>query len=530
MRKKGNVESYFSKNLSKVSFYSWIIKLIPIPIGIISAKLMSIIIEFAIDGKMTDVIRIACIFLVINIGLILFNMIAGIHFEKVVSKAIHKCKIMMYNKFLSSSLDMLYLSERGELIESINDDFNVITNIPLSLYPDFYIGIITMLSYFVFIFSQNPFVALLLIIISFVQIISPIIIKKYMKINYDKARDIEAKTTDYFIEGYKGIATIKLYNLKRWYLKKMEKIHKDYLQIGSTAEITMASQNAMESFIEILLKYGTYGIIGLLALFKFTTVSIGIQAIALAPGLFGAIKTIFNLIPSFSIAKSAEKRLEKWFKPNVSNSLEIKDSNINFCNVSFSYNDTNILNNTNITINYEKINLIKGANGIGKSTFLKLITGLIKCTKGKIEVGKISPENINENVWSKQIFYLPQDDAVFHITAYELFNMIICKQVNLAVEYCFDFGLTYKNIYDTLVSDLSGGERKKIFLSLAFAIDPQILLLDEPTNSLDDHGKQILHKKLKNRKNGAVIISHDNIFNDIASDIYVFKNGGIFHE
>lgn len=59
MRKKGNVESYFSKNLSKVSFYSWIIKLIPIPIGIISAKLMSIIIEFAIEGKTTDVIRIA---------------------------------------------------------------------------------------------------------------------------------------------------------------------------------------------------------------------------------------------------------------------------------------------------------------------------------------------------------------------------------------------------------------------------------------------------------------------------------------
>ena len=92
------------------------------------------------------------------------------------------------------------------------------------------------------------------------------------------------------------------------------------------------------------------------------------------------------------------------------------------------------------------------------------------------------------------------------------------------------FNLTDKQINETKISDLSGGERKKVFLALAFAINPKILLLDEPTNSLDEAGKMTLVSLLQRRDNGTLIITHDQLFDSIADCFYRISNGGIIDE
>jgi len=89
------------------------------------------------------------------------------------------------------------------------------------------------------------------------------------------------------------------------------------------------------------------------------------------------------------------------------------------------------------------------------------------------------------------------------------------------------FGLTDKQLNEMKIRELSGGERKKVFLSIAFAINPPVLLLDEPTNSLDEGGKKILWSLLKERNGGAVVISHENIFDELAEKIFVIEKGGI---
>ena len=151
----------------------------------------------------------------------------------------------------------------------------------------------------------------------------------------------------------------------------------------------------------------------------------------------------------------------------------------------------------------EKIAII-GANGIGKSTFLKSILGLIPAISGSVEQGdylyigyfeqEMAPGNNNtciEEIWKEYPSY----------TQY---------QVRSALAKC---GLTTKNI-ESLVRVLSGGEQAKLRLCKLMNRETNILLLDEPTNHLDVDAKEELKRALKEYKGAVLLICHEPEFYD----------------
>ena len=83
-----------------------------------------------------------------------------------------------------------------------------------------------------------------------------------------------------------------------------------------------------------------------------------------------------------------------------------------------------------------------------------------------------------------------------------------------------------EDAYSRVISELSGGERKKVFLSLAFAINPDILILDEPTNSLDSTSRHTLCDLLRERTKSVIIITHDKELFPLGTVIYRVQKGG----
>ncbi len=151
----------------------------------------------------------------------------------------------------------------------------------------------------------------------------------------------------------------------------------------------------------------------------------------------------------------------------------------------------------------EKIAIV-GANGIGKTTFLKSILGMIPSISGSVELGdylyigyfeqEMAPGNNNtciEEIWKEYPSY----------TQY---------QVRSALAKC---GLTTKNI-ESLVRVLSGGEQAKLRLCKLMNRETNILLLDEPTNHLDVDAKEELKRALKEYKGAVLIICHEPEFYD----------------
>ena len=98
--------------------------------------------------------------------------------------------------------------------------------------------------------------------------------------------------------------------------------------------------------------------------------------------------------------------------------------------------------------------------------------------------------------------------------------MLLGDNISNVIETAFSLGLTQTQLNERNINELSGGERKKVFISLALTLNPEILLLDEPTNSLDENGKNILVEEIKKRKGSTFIITHDTCFDLISNDVF----------
>lgn len=277
--------------------------------------------------------------------------------------------------------------------------------------------------------------------------------------------------------------------------------------------------------------YGTYAIVGLFVITEHITIESGIQAIALSGGLYASVSSIFGLIPSFTLVRVAEKRMSCFYGERSKNTKELSDDlSIQFENISCSLGENQVLDKVNFGINSNRITVFKGANGTGKSTIVKLALGMVDYNEGDICIGGISPEQIDYNNFPYKIFYLTQEDPAYNFTPSELFSMVLGDSDSKKAFNFFNMFNIGEEILSQTISSLSGGERKKVFLSLAFACDPQLMILDEPTNSLDRNGCDVLYKLLLSRSCGSVIITHEEELMALASTVYVVRERQVIHE
>ena len=158
----------------------------------------------------------------------------------------------------------------------------------------------------------------------------------------------------------------------------------------------------------------------------------------------------------------------------------------------------------------QKIALV-GANGIGKTTLLKSILGLIPALEGRVELG----ENL-------QIGYFEQEGDYDNATTcieelWKEFPGFSQYEVRSALAKC---GLTTKHI-ESQVRVLSGGEQAKVRLCKLINRESNVLLLDEPTNHLDVDAKDELKRALKEYKGSILLICHEpDFYGDIVSDVW----------
>lgn len=219
--------------------------------------------------------------------------------------------------------------------------------------------------------------------------------------------------------------------------------------------------------------------------------------------------------------------------------MEVKISNLNF--YYSKKNKENKLNSINLKILSNTIFGITGKSGSFKSTFIKLINGLLVPISGKIIIGDniINKKKIfNKDLLNEIIGYVPQDclEMFTHRKVRdELINIFKYKnkkfnQNNLN-EY-FDMFNMDKSLLDKEIDNLSNGEKKLVFLISILILDTDILILDEPTTYLDSKNIKILERLLKNLKNNynktIIVVSKDVEFiNRISDNVVVMYNGSI---
>lgn len=191
---------------------------------------------------------------------------------------------------------------------------------------------------------------------------------------------------------------------------------------------------------------------------------------------------------------------------------------IEISDVSFSYGSQSILQDINLTVVPGDFIAMIGPNGGGKTTLLKVILGLLKPQKGRVEVMGSPPQKA-----SHRIGYVPQDvhiNADFPIT---VMDVVLMGKLSPKKRFAPTKADDRRDALDALermgiaqkaqqrIGALSGGQRQRVFIARALVARPSLLLLDEPTASIDTKGQASFYRLLEtlNTDITILVVSHD---------------------
>ena len=207
-------------------------------------------------------------------------------------------------------------------------------------------------------------------------------------------------------------------------------------------------------------------------------------------------------------------------------------NNIKLIDINKNLQKKVILNNINLEFNKGKIVGIIGANGSGKSSLFKVLSGLWNFDSGKILFDEIEITE-NKNFIRKNIgAFIENPNFYEDLNALQNFE-IIKKLYNIRNEGWYyklisDFGID--KFINIKLKKCSLGMRQKVAIVMALLPNPDIIILDEATNSLDISAVNVLHKLLMTLKNEKIIIVSSHILEEIDSlcdDIYMLDKGKV---
>lgn len=232
----------------------------------------------------------------------------------------------------------------------------------------------------------------------------------------------------------------------------------------------------------------------------------------------------------FAKARNMEKRLEKMEKIDRPQTKE-KGMGLSFEadgrtgnkvftleGVSAGYDEKNLFTEVDLQIQYRDAAVLMGANGVGKSTVFKLLTGSLLASKGVVKIGS----NVKLGYLEQEVYFEKEERSILTYFNEETLIGAFQARGKLAKFLFFTEDL------DKKLSQLSGGERVRLKLCLMMEQGINVLLLDEPTNHMDIVSREILETALEHFTGTLLMISHDRYFiKRLAKQYYLLKPTGI---
>ncbi len=216
-----------------------------------------------------------------------------------------------------------------------------------------------------------------------------------------------------------------------------------------------------------------------------------------------------------------------------------KDYDISLKNVSFGYEDKEVLHDVSLHLKKGTFTAFVGPSGAGKSTLAKLIASYYDPNSGSIEIGGINIKDIPLEKYNDMISYVSQNNYLFNMSIYENIRLAKKDATNEEIEeVCKKCGVdsfirSLENGYETVVgskgNSISGGERQRITIARAMLKDAPIVVLDEATAYTDPENEAIIEKSLSALIKGKTLIVIAHRLNTItnADNIVVVDDGRI---
>ena len=433
----------------------------------------------------------------------------------------------IYDKIYSLPISYHHNRPAGDIASRINDIYSVeefINTFTVSSIIDAFFIIIVL---FVCIFIRFR-IFFILLLITFLYLFTYYLFRGKHDIYLNSVKEKGANLNSSFIENILGIDTINNLNIQERIISKQKNIKLSYLnsynKFISFISLQSLVLNLIESSGTIIIMLSGYKLLNN----KIITIGELSMIYSMFILYFSSIKNLIILDKSFIESNISFKRIHTLL--NIDNKKEegviIKKINsIVFENISYSYNETKVLNNINLEINKGDFLLVEGRSGRGKSTIFKLLNKELELKEGNILINNKDIKNIKSNSIKNNICYVSQNEYLFNDSIKN--NIVMYKNVKkkeldkvlritMLDKVLKDRNISLDYILEENGHNLCGGERQKVLLARTLLRNTDFIILDETMNEIDIESERRIIENIKTEYDKTLIlISHRKSNNDL---------------
>ncbi len=500
------------------------------------------------QGKNSALLTVSILVVIFVFFKTIFHYLSSYVMAPIRNGVMRDIRNSLNNKILSLQLSYFTDEKKGDLIARMTNDVQEVEISVVQSLNNALKAPITMIVYFVVLFSMSPFLTLFVLVL---LPISGFVIGRTAKSLRKKSAKGQSKLgliISYIEETLFGLRIIKAFNMEKKIDKRFADENNSYTslmnKIWRRRDLAGPYSEFMATIVIIIIMW--YG--GSMVLS---------QDVSMLPQTFIAYLVIFSQIitPSknFSTAfyniqrgLASVDRIEAILdadititeKPNAK-SKERFENVVEYKNLNFKYIEDYVLKNINLKVEKGKTVALVGQSGSGKSTMVDLLPRFYDVKEGEITIDGINIQDLKVKDLRDMMGIVSQESILFNDTIYNniAFGMEDATEEEIIaaakVANAHDFILQTENGYQTNIGDrgtkLSGGQRQRISIARAVLKNPPILILDEATSALDTESEKLvqdaLFKLMENRT--SIVIAHRLSTVRDADEICVLHEGEI---
>ncbi|SDB13054.1 ATP-binding cassette, subfamily B [Streptococcus henryi] len=552
MKNNANQWRVFKRLMSYLKNYKWLtaLALTLLLLTTVVRSAIPLVASYFIDNFLTNMDQTAMMILVgyylMYVLQTIIQYLGNLFFARVSYSIVRDIRRDAFANMEKLGMSYFDKTPAGSIVSRITNDTESIS--------DMFSGILSSFISAIFIFTVTLLTMLRLnavltgwvaLFLPFIFILVNIYRKKSVAV-IAKTRSLLSDINSKLSESIEGIRIIQAFSQEERLKAEFEAINKEHVEYANRS---MALDSLFLRPALSLLKLLAYAI--LMAYFGFRGMELGISA-GLMYAFIQYVNRLFDplieVTQNFSVLQTSMVSAgrvfdlidETAYEPSQENSgAEIEEGNIEFKNVSFSYDGKNqILDNISFKVNKGETIAFVGHTGSGKSSIINVFMRFYEFQSGQVLLDGVDIRNYSQEQLRKNIGLVLQDPFLYHGTVksnIKMYQDISDEDVQAAAEFvdADQFIQKLPDKYDSPVaergSSFSTGQRQLLAFARTVASQPKVLILDEATANIDSETEQIVQNSLAKMRKGRTTIAIAHRLSTIqdANCIYVLDKGRI---
>lgn len=521
-------------------------------IGTVFSLTTSLCLKYVIDivtGTLNQSILLVVLAAVaMLLGSIFLSAITSRITTKVNVKIQNELQLQVYGTIFNAQWESLREYRKGDLINRINSDASLIASGAVSWWPTVITFAAKFIYTFVLIVMNDPIMAAIALMSAPVSaLLSRFMIRK-MHNHSLKVKELSADIMSYQEDSFQNLQYIKSFGISDVINKRLIKKQQEYKEESLNYNKVTVLMNIIMGLVGITVTFVSYAW-GIYRLWEgFITYGTMVMFLQLTLTLSNSFNSILSVIPTtINLGTSAARIIslenlpEEKSTPTAEEKKFINSNfksgvSINCSSLSFSYSDKpseRVLKNAGFSAGIGETIAIIGGSGIGKTTFFRLLLGLLEPTEGEITFKGNNNETIKASPSTRELIaYVPQGNTIISGTVAENLRLIKKDATDeeiitaLKLSCAYDFVSKLPQGINSQIGEsgngFSEGQIQRISIARALIKDAPVLLFDEVTSALDEETEgRLLHNIQTHFKNKTIIfVTHKLNALDISDKVY----------